>query len=144
VAVEFAIVAPMLLSIVVGLVELTRVYDIQNSLETAAREGARFAAMDRTDMLLPGQTANAKLILDVTNFLASSGISANDVTVNIHPIGDPTQGFNLDDPANDLQLFTVDVQVPYSAVSYTPVSTVNDYTLSASVTFRNGRATLSQ
>jgi len=144
VAVEFAVVAPLLLSIVVGLSELTRVYDVQNSLETAAREGARFAAMDRTDMLQAGQTANAKLIQDVTNFLVASGIPSNAVAVSIHPAGSPGQAFDLDDPANDLQLFEVDVQIPYSAVSYAPVDAVDDYTLSASVTFRNGRAVLSQ
>ena len=48
VAVEFAVVLPFLMAIVVGLTELTRVYDVQNLLETGAREGARFAAMDRS------------------------------------------------------------------------------------------------
>jgi len=144
VAVEFAIVAPMLLSIVVGLIELSRVYDAQNMLEAAAREGARFAAMDRSDMDLQGLTANQKMEQDVTNFLASSGIPASAIDVTIRDAEDPTLGFDLDDPANDLRLFEVQVEVSYSEVSYTPVDPDNDYGLSASVTFRNGRATLSQ
>ena len=41
VAVEFAVMAPMLLSIVVGLMEVNRAYDAQNLMQTAAREGAR-------------------------------------------------------------------------------------------------------
>src|SRR6185436_9439194 len=81
VAVEFAAVAPILLAIVVGMLELSRVYSVQNTLETAAREGARFASLDRTGMLLDGQTANDKLVNDVKNFLAATGINKNDITV---------------------------------------------------------------
>ena len=55
VAVEFAFMAPMLLAIVLGLIELTRVYDAQYLLQTAAREGARFASMDRDGMLGDGR-----------------------------------------------------------------------------------------
>jgi len=144
VAVEFALVLPFLLATVVGLIELTRAYDVQNLLETGAREGARFAAMDRTGMLQEGENSNQKLIQDVTNFMASSGISASDVQVVIRDSASPGQTFDIDDPANDLALFEVEVSVPFSSVSLTPISPENDYTLSASITFRNGRSTLSQ
>ena len=144
VAVEFAVVAPMLLAITVGMIELTRAYDAQNLLQTAAREGARFAAMDQTDMLQEGETANSKLVQDVTNFLTSSGLPAELIQVNILDAEDPTQPFDLDDPANDLKLFQVEISVPFSAVSYTPISEAYDYTMIGSITFRNGRAVLSQ
>ena len=144
VAVEFALVLPILLATVAGLIELTRAYDVQNLLETGAREGARFASMDRSGMMQEGETGNQKLIQDVTNFMASSGISANDVLVVIRSFANPGQSFDIDDPANDLALFEVEVSVPFSAVSLTPISPENDYTLSASITFRNGRSTLSQ
>ncbi len=144
VAVEFAVVLPFLLATVAGMIELTRAYDVQNLLETGAREGARFASMDRSGMLQEGQSSNQKLIEDVTNFMASAGLSADDVQVTISDFANPGQAFDLDDPANDLQLFEVSVSVPFSAVSYTPVSEANDYSLGASITFRNGRATLSE
>jgi Flp pilus assembly protein TadG len=144
VAVEFAFVAPVLLAVIVGLIELTRVYDVQNTLEMACREGARFAALDRDGMLLNGQTANQKLVSDVKNFLKSAGIDPEDCTVKVVKASDPAQSFDLDDPANDMQLFQVKISVPYSDVSYTPVSESHDYSLSAAITFRNGRATLSQ
>ncbi len=144
VAVEFAVVLPLLMATVVGLVELSRVCDVQNLLETGAREGARFAAMDRTGLLQPGQSTNDKLISDVTNFMVSSGVPAEALLVTVREVGGSTQEFNLDDPANDLRLFEVEVSVPFSSVSYMPVSAGNDYTLSASITFRNGRATLSE
>jgi Flp pilus assembly protein TadG len=144
VAVEFAAVAPLLLAVVVGLLELSRVYSVQNTLETAAREGARFASLDRTGMLLDGQTANEKLVNDVKNFLASSGINKNDITVDVVDAEDPDAAFDLDDPDNDLRLFEIHITVPYSKVSYSPVKHYQDYNLSAALTFRNGRATLSE
>jgi len=140
VAVEFAAIAPLLLGVIVGLIELSRVYSVQNTLETAAREGARFAALDRSGMMLGGKTANQKLTDDVKNYLASNNINPDKVNVKVTKADDPEQDFNLDDPANDLELFQVRVEVPYSDVSYTPVSDANDYSLNAALTFRNGRA----
>ena len=144
VAVEFAFIAPMLLAIVLGLIELTRVYDAQYMLQVAAREGARFAAMERDGMLNPGETANSKMIQDVKSFLSSGGIPEENIQVQVLDHEDPTQTFDLDDPANDLRLFDVEITVPFSSVSYTPVSEAHDYNLTGSITFRNGRATLSE
>ena len=143
VAVEFAMVAPLLLGVVVGLTELARIYSVQNALESAAREGARFAAIDRSGMLHEGVTANAKLVSDVKSILASVGIDPNKVEVNVVKAGSD-QPFDLDDPENDLQLFEVRVEVPYSEISYSPVSDSNDYGLASALTFRNGRAATSQ
>lgn len=144
VAVEFAFIAPMLLAIVLGLIELTRVYDAQYLLQTAAREGARFAALDREGLLNDGETANSKVMTDVRSFLSSAGIPAEDVDVRIMDYENPDSAFDLDDPENDLRLFTVEIEVPFSAISFTPVSETNDYTLLGSITFRNGQATLAQ
>ena len=143
VAVEFAAVAPLLLAVIVGLVELSRVYSVQNCLETAAREGARFAALDRSGMMLGGKTANQKLIDDVKNYLASNNINPEKVNVKVTAADNPDHDFNLDDPANDMELFQVRVEVPYSDISYTPVSDANDYALTSALTFRNGRAVVS-
>lgn len=144
VAVEFAFVAPFLISTALGIIELTRAYDAQNLLETAAREGARFASMDREGMLQEGQSTNAKLIQDVKNFLATSGLDPADIQVSITDADSPGSNFDLDDPDNDLRLFQVDIALPYSSISYTPVSPSHDFSMSASIVFRNGRATLSQ
>ncbi len=144
VAVELAIVAPMLVSIVLGLLEVGRLYDTQNLLDTAAREGARFAAMDRSGMLQEGVSANTKIIQDVTNFLSSSGVDPTSIDVDIVDAANPTLPFDLDDPLNDLKLFRLDVHVPFSSVSFTSVAPENDYSMTGSITFRNGRATLSQ
>jgi Flp pilus assembly protein TadG len=144
VAVEFAIVAPVLLAVMFGMIQYGRAFEMQNQLQVAAREGARFASMDHTGMLASGQTANQKLIQEVKNFLGTYGVSQNDVTVTVKDHTNPTSDFNLDDPKNDLKLFDVNVSVNYSKVSLTPVSANNDYGLTGKVVFRNGKATISQ
>lgn len=144
VAVEFAFVAPILMTTALGLIELSRAYEGQNLLETAAREGARFASMDRDGMLPEGQSTNSKLTQDVKKFLASSGLDADNISVTVTHADDPGSTFDLDDPANDLKLFQVEITIPYSSVSFTPVNPSNDYGMKASIIFRNGRATLSQ
>jgi Flp pilus assembly protein TadG len=83
VAVEFAIVAPILVAIIFGMIEMSRAFEMQNLLDVAAREGARFASMDRDGMLANGRTANQKMIQDVKNFLASNGIPQDKVTIAV-------------------------------------------------------------
>ncbi|MCO6042583.1 pilus assembly protein [Aeoliella sp. ICT_H6.2] len=143
VAVEFAVVAPVLIGVMFAMVALNRAFEAQNLLSTAAREGARFASMDRDGMPETGMTGNEKLSEDIKNFLASNGLDRDSVFVEVKDHEDPSQEFNIDDPANDLKLFEVHVSVDYSAVSFTPVASNSDYTLDAVVVFRNGRATLS-
>ena len=143
VAVEFAVVAPILVAIVFGMMEMGRAFEMQNLLEVAAREGARFASMDRDGMLEPDESANGKLIDDVKNFLASNGIPRDDITVAVKDFENPEEDFDLDDPANDLKLFEVQITVDWSSVSLTPVAAGDDHPLSARVVFRNGRATIS-
>lgn len=139
VAVEFACVAPLLLAVIVGMLELSRVYSVQNVLEAAAREGARFAGLDRSGIMMQNQTANQKLITDVKNYLASNNIDPSAVIVSVVYASDPAEEFDLDDPDNALELFQVRVEVPYSKICYTSLKKPNDYNLIAALTFRNGR-----
>jgi Flp pilus assembly protein TadG len=46
VAVELAVLLPLLLLILIGTMEFGRVFNVQNSLSQAAREGARHAAIN--------------------------------------------------------------------------------------------------
>jgi hypothetical protein len=143
VAVEFAIVAPVLVAIVFGMIELGTAFEMQNLLEVAAREGARFASMDRDGLLDPGESANEKLIEDVKNFLATNGISKDDITVEVKDHENPSEDFDLDDPENDLRLFEVRISVDWSDMSVMPVAAGADHAMVATVVFRNGRATIS-
>jgi hypothetical protein len=144
VAVEFAIVAPIMVTLMFALISLGRAFEMQNLLEVAAREGARFASMDREGMLDPNESATDKLIDDVKYFLAGNGIPLDGIVVEVKDFEDPDQDFDLDDPSNDLKLFEVKISVDWSSISLMPVPAGADYPLIASVVFRNGRATLSE
>lgn len=144
VAVEFAVVAPILLALTFGILQMGRAFEMQTLLDTAAREGARFASIDRDGLVAIGQTANQKLMNDVKNFLASNGVPKDAITVSVKSHANPTADFDLDDPANDLKLFDVNISVNFSAISLQPVAAGDDYALHSKVVFRNGRATISQ
>lgn len=143
VAVEFAFVAPVLVTLMLGVIEVNRMYETQNLLSTAAREGARFASMDREGLVPDGMTANEKLVSDVKTMLESNGYERDEIVVEVVHADDPDTTFDIDDPANDLMLFEVRVSIDYSDFSYMSVDADSDYALTGSVTFRNGRATIS-
>ena len=144
VAVEFAVMAPVLLMITVWMCEGARLYEVQAELSTAAREGARLAAMDRKDLVGDGQTTNDKIINDVRNFLNTSGLPGDAAGVYITDPNNPQMPFDLDDPANDLQLFELRVELPYSEVRPLILWGGDDLTLAARLTFRNSRAVMVQ
>jgi hypothetical protein len=100
--------------------------------------------MDREGLLSEGETTNQRVSRDVKNFLASNGLDSDGVQVSVKDAENPEADFDLDDPANDLRLFEVHVSIDYSDVSYTSVPEEYDYTLTSKVTFRNGRATISE
>ncbi|KQR82919.1 pilus assembly protein TadE [Arthrobacter sp. Leaf337] len=87
VAVEMAIVLPLLLLILIGTMEFGRVFNVQNSLTQAAREGARHAAikynkpgLDVTGTALAAAPSLDGLGVTVADNASSCGPDA-DVTV---------------------------------------------------------------
>jgi len=144
VAVEFAFVAPILLALVLGMTELTRMFEVQNLLDSSAREGARLASIDRDGMLQDGQSTNDKLVNDVKNMLASNGVPRDAVNVEVRNHGNPEADFDLDDPANFLELFDVLVSVDYSEIGYSLALGQSSFALTGKITFRNGKATTAQ
>jgi Flp pilus assembly protein TadG len=139
VTVEFALMAPVFLVLVLGVTETARMFDLQNQLQVAAREGARMAAMDRAGLVGEGQSTNAKVIQDVKNFLEASGIDPDQVNVQIVSHDDPSAAFNLDDPANSLKYFQLKISVPFHASSTVVPDAVN-FKLESKIVFRNAKA----
>ncbi len=72
VAVEFAIVAPVLVMLVLGIVEFSRAYGVQASLSAAAREGVRV-------MAITGNSTTAKNVAKTTASL-SPALQDTDIT----------------------------------------------------------------
>jgi len=101
-AVEFAIVAPVFLLMVFGMIEYGRMVMVQQIITNASREGARTAVLD-------GATTDS-VTAAVNAYLTSGSISGATVTVSPDPPSNAQNG----DPV------TVTVSVPFSQVSWLP------------------------
>lgn len=88
VAVEFAILAPVLLLMIYGIIEIGRGVWVQNAMQLAVEEAARFAMANpdatNNDIVTEGQTMLAGLDTDDFNFTVTveteTGISYVTVT----------------------------------------------------------------
>lgn len=73
VAVEFAIVAPVLVMLLLGIVEFSRAYNAQGSLSAAAREGVRVMAI--TGKVTDARTAAKNTAVSLQPALVDSDIA---------------------------------------------------------------------
>lgn len=116
---EFALVAPVLVLLVMGTVEYGRMVMVQQVLTNATREGARRGVLDGAT------TVEVKSVVE--NFLTTSRISGAIVSVN----PDPPSSASFGEPV------TVSVQVPFSEVSWLPTPMfLTNTNLSASTVMR--------
>lgn len=143
VTVELAFVIPVFMVITLGALRTGHVVESQNVLATAAREGARLSGMNRSNLLGPGQTTNSKIEQDIKNIVSSAGLPGDQVDVFINYPDDPGTTFDLDDPANKLEMFEIRVKMPMSAINGYYIPGTNDVDLEAKLIFRNAPATLS-
>ena len=101
-AVEFAVVLPVFITLVFGMIEYGRMVMVQQVITNAAREGCRKAVMDGT---------TSQEVQDVVNnYLESAGITS--ATITITP-SEPSE-------AGAGEPVTVSVSVPYDQVSWLP------------------------
>jgi Flp pilus assembly protein TadG len=107
VAVEFALVAPLLLALVAGVVEFSYAYNAQISMSQAAREAARTYAVtkDWTKATAAGIAGAPGSNLTSADFtLTPTTCSGTDLTVNVsvkHVFDSPT-GFTLNVQGNNI------------------------------------------
>jgi len=139
--VEFAVIAPLFLILVLGTWEMGTAVRAGNNLTAAVREGGRLASMDFTGSLAPNQTANQKVEQDIRAFLNASGLPGSQATITItHADGASAgQTFDIGDTANYLALFKIKATIPFSAISLFPNRIMNGTTLKAELITRRGR-----
>ena len=113
--VEMAMVLPIFVMIVLGIVEFGRAMMVGQMVTNAAREATRLAIVDGS--------SNTSVSTWVTTFLNESlGVNTSDVTVAITV--DPAPG--NEDPLDKIEdaqtrdLVTIQVEVPFDKVSYIP------------------------
>jgi Flp pilus assembly protein TadG len=109
--VEFAVVLPMLLIFILGILEIGRYVEVYQILEAAAREGARQAST--------GQMTNAQVISAVTGCVQAAGLPTTHLTVTV---ADLTNAGTDVSQATILDNLQVTVTLPYSAVAWSPTS----------------------
>ena len=102
-AVEFAVVAPIFVLLLFGMIEYGRMVMVQQMLTNATREGARRAVLDGTTV------SNVKTT--VRDYLSGGHITVNDAEITVNP--DPSSAAS-GDPV------TVSLTVPFSRVSWLP------------------------
>lgn len=143
-AVEFAVLVPLFLMLVLGTWEMGTALTAGTKMSAAVREGGRLASMDYKETLNEGETINGKIEQDIKNFLTASGIPGDQVTITItHADGEHAgETFDLSDPGNYLELFTISALVDYEDISTFPLEYMEGQQIEAKLVFRMGRVTL--
>jgi Flp pilus assembly protein TadG len=113
--VEAALVLPIMVTMVLGVVEFGRAQMVSQIVTNAAREGARAAIRD--------DGSNASVTQIVQTFLNSSlGVDPNNVAVSVTvtpAAGNPDPANECGD-ANIRDLVTVSVTLPFDDISFVP------------------------
>jgi Flp pilus assembly protein TadG len=117
--VEFAVVAPLFITLVFGMIEYGRMVMVQQLIVNAAREGCRKGVLD-------GATT-AQVQSTVTTYLSNASVNGATVTVNPSPPSSAGYGAPV----------TVTVSIPFSQVSWIPTPMfLSGKTLTASSVMR--------
>ena len=95
--VEFAVVLPLLLTILFGIMEYGWVFMVRQTLQTAAREGARIA------ILQTSTSPYTSALTRVAEVMEPTGLTGYSVSMTHATVADPVE--------------TITVTVPYSEVS---------------------------
>src|SRR5581483_6216166 len=108
--VEFAVIAPVLVFLTVGIVEMTRGFQVREILSDAARRGCRSG-------IQPG-SSNSAVTTDINDVLTKNSITSTDATITI------TVNGNTADVSTAVQndKVLVQISIPASKVAWiTPV-----------------------
>jgi len=120
--VEFALVAPLLFLIILGMLEFGRMVMVEQFLTNAAREGARRGILE--------QSTGPDVESVVTDYLADKTIAGATVTVTPNDLTDIGCG----DPVS------VSISIPYNQVSWLPAPRfLGEATLSGNCVMRGER-----
>lgn len=95
--VEFAVVLPLLLTILFGIIEYGWVFMVRQSLQTAAREGCRVA------ILQTSTEPYAAVLARISDVMEPTGLTTYEVTMTHATVAEPIE--------------VVDVTIPYADVS---------------------------
>jgi Flp pilus assembly protein TadG len=120
--VEFALVAPVFILFVMGIIELGRVLMVQHLLTNAARQGCRVGVI--------GGTSTPTISSTSLQSLSSQGVSASRASVQVN------DGSADASTAKSGDEITVMISVPMSDISWVPLPAYSSGTLTGRYTLR--------
>ena len=103
--VEFAIVLPVLMAFLFGIIEFGHLFHVRLGAQQAAREGCRLAVLQTTAQ--PYAATGGVVMSRITEILTAAGLSMDDVCLTI----------DEDDPVDPM--VTIDITIPYDAIALT-------------------------
>lgn len=104
--VEFAIIAPILVTLTMGMMEVTRVAQVKNYLTDTARSGCRLA--------IESGSTNSSVTSTINAILTANGIDSSKATVTVQ-----VNGVTADaSTARKYDQVSVKIQLPISSVSW--------------------------
>jgi Flp pilus assembly protein TadG len=122
-AVELAVVAPLVVGLLVGLLEVGQIVKVNQIVSNAAREGARSASTPITPITATGVNTYANVQTTVANYLTNAGITnQSGLTVTVSDVTQSNSGPQFDpSTANWLDQLQITVTLPYSNVQLAPL-----------------------
>ncbi|MDF1542911.1 MAG: TadE/TadG family type IV pilus assembly protein [Anaerosomatales bacterium] len=96
-ALEFALIAPVLLALLFGMIEFGFVFHAQLSVTHAAREGARLAAVSEWDADVQTEVESRALPIEDVSAVMQADLDSVSVTVShlyqwkVLPLGNPVE-----------------------------------------------------
>ena len=96
--VEFAVVLPLLLTILFGIIEYGWVFMVRQTLQSAAREGCRLAVLQTTD------APYTEVIQRVNQVMAPTGLSTYTVNMTHADAAQPIETVTISIPFADVSL----------------------------------------
>lgn len=133
--------APVFVVLVLTAAQTSFNVDTTHTLYAAIRQAGRIASMDTSERLQAGQDVNQKVITDIRNQLKAEGLPGDQMTIKI-TTPDGSSPFDLSDSDNDLELFRISIEVPYTAVDAVGTFSPSFEKMQASIVFRKGRTML--
>lgn len=125
--VETAVVLPVFILVVLGMIEVGRAIMVAQLVENAAREAARSA-------IISGSTNQSVTDVATSSLQNSANVSAGSVGVTINVAGISGGSVATAQPRD---LITVTVSVPYSSVSWLPPNYMAGKSLTATCAMRH-------
>ncbi len=96
--VEFAVVLPLLLTILFGIIEYGWVFMVRQSLQTAAREGCRIAVLQTS------VEPYSNVVARVATVMGPTGLTTFSINMTHATDADPVETIEISIPYNDVSL----------------------------------------